>query len=268
MLPRSTTPRRRASTSGRRWPRLRPQQRLQIRRMADASLALAERRAGDLKAATDRLGVEGPTSGQLFCLRVVGLVAPPSSAGIFARIRGIVIVLAAIVAILGLGFGIVEGDRPAGRRDLARPRDLLRLRARHSRARRVASYYGRRRQKAALAKRREEHRRPQRHADHGRATPRRCAGATHSPRRTRRRCVRASRSASHSPWSRTTTSRRVLTCSRSQPTARVSPAARACGGDWCRAGPKIELAFRMINARSETLVSEPPTESRSSASVA
>src|SRR6202451_1152763 len=34
----------------------RPQERLQIRRMADASLALAERRADDLKKATERAG--------------------------------------------------------------------------------------------------------------------------------------------------------------------------------------------------------------------
>ena len=34
----------------------RPQERLQLRRMADASLALAERRADDLKRATERLG--------------------------------------------------------------------------------------------------------------------------------------------------------------------------------------------------------------------
>ncbi len=43
----------------------RPQERLQLRRMADASLALAERRADDLKKATERLGVESPTSRQL-----------------------------------------------------------------------------------------------------------------------------------------------------------------------------------------------------------
>src|SRR6202161_4740036 len=40
----------------------RPQERLQLRRMADASMALAERRAGDLKKATERLGVEAPTN--------------------------------------------------------------------------------------------------------------------------------------------------------------------------------------------------------------
>src|ERR1700759_2187839 len=34
----------------------RPQERMQLRRMAEASLALAERRAGDLKGATEQLG--------------------------------------------------------------------------------------------------------------------------------------------------------------------------------------------------------------------
>jgi uncharacterized membrane protein len=86
----------------------RPQERMQLRRMADASIALAERRAGDLKIATERLGVEAPTSRQLFGLRLVGLIAPPKSAGLFARIRGIVVVLLAIVAVLLLAFGIVK----------------------------------------------------------------------------------------------------------------------------------------------------------------
>ena len=87
----------------------RPQERLQLRRMADASLALAERRPDDLRKATERLGVEGPTGRQLFGLRVMGVVAPPSSAGTVARVRGILIVLLAIVAVLALGFGIVSG---------------------------------------------------------------------------------------------------------------------------------------------------------------
>jgi hypothetical protein len=86
----------------------RPQERLQLRRMADASLALAERRAGDLKAATAKLGVEAPTSRQLLGLRIFGLVVPPSSAGIVPRIRGIVIAVGAVVGVLALGFGIVE----------------------------------------------------------------------------------------------------------------------------------------------------------------
>jgi hypothetical protein len=86
----------------------RPQERLQLRRMADASLALAERRADDLKRATERLGVEAPSNRQLRGLKFMGLVAPPKSAGTLARIRGIVIIIVLIVAILLVGFGIVS----------------------------------------------------------------------------------------------------------------------------------------------------------------
>jgi hypothetical protein len=93
----------------------RPQERLQLRRMADASLALAERRADDLKKATERLGVEGPTSKQLRGLRLMGLVAPPKSAGALARIRGIVLLVAVIAVVLAVGFGIVKLiEIPAG----------------------------------------------------------------------------------------------------------------------------------------------------------
>ena len=42
----------------------RPQERMQLRRMADASLALAERRAGDLKDAVERLGQTPPPGGR------------------------------------------------------------------------------------------------------------------------------------------------------------------------------------------------------------
>jgi hypothetical protein len=86
----------------------RPQERMQLRRMADASLALAERRAGDLKKATERLGVEAPSSRQLRGLRFLGLIMPPKSAGSLARIRGVVLIIALIVAVLALGFGIVK----------------------------------------------------------------------------------------------------------------------------------------------------------------
>jgi hypothetical protein len=86
----------------------RPQERLQLRRMADASLALAERRADDLKRATERLGVEAPSNRQLRGLKFMGLVAPPKSAGTLARVRGVLIIVALIVAILLLGFGIVS----------------------------------------------------------------------------------------------------------------------------------------------------------------
>jgi uncharacterized membrane protein len=86
----------------------RPQERLQLRRMADASLALAERRADDLKRATERLGVEAPSNKQLRGLKFMGLVAPPKSAGMLARVRGVLIIIALIVGILLLGFGIVS----------------------------------------------------------------------------------------------------------------------------------------------------------------
>jgi len=86
----------------------RPQERLQLRRMAEASLALAERRAGDLKIAAERLGQTPPTNRQLLLLRFMGLVAPPESAGGLARARGIGIVLLLIVALLFLGWAIIQ----------------------------------------------------------------------------------------------------------------------------------------------------------------
>jgi uncharacterized membrane protein len=85
------------------------QERAGIRRMADASLALAERRADDLKRATERLGVEAPTTRQLRSLKFLGLIAPPASAGILARIRGILIAVVLVVAVLAAAFGIVYG---------------------------------------------------------------------------------------------------------------------------------------------------------------
>ncbi|MBA2629616.1 MAG: hypothetical protein H0U84_01155 [Thermoleophilaceae bacterium] len=41
-------------------------------------------------------------------LRLMGLVAPPASAGIVARVRGILILLALVMVLLALGFGIVK----------------------------------------------------------------------------------------------------------------------------------------------------------------
>jgi tetratricopeptide (TPR) repeat protein len=86
----------------------RPQERMQLRRMADASLALAERRAGDLKDAVERLGQAPPSGRQMLALRAMGLLVPPGSAGILARLRGIVLILLLIVVLIGLGLGIVE----------------------------------------------------------------------------------------------------------------------------------------------------------------
>ena len=85
-----------------------PQERPALRQMMKASLALAERRPDDLKAAMEKLGQEAPSSRQLLLLRLMGMVAPPASAGIVARIRGIVLLVVAVIVLLALGFGIVK----------------------------------------------------------------------------------------------------------------------------------------------------------------
>src|SRR6202165_5409495 len=84
----------------------RPQERMQLRRMADASLALAERRAGDLKESLQKLGQEAPSNRQLLALRFMGLVAPPQSAGVLARARGILVAVGIVVLLMTLGLGI------------------------------------------------------------------------------------------------------------------------------------------------------------------
>jgi hypothetical protein len=86
----------------------RPQERLQLRRMAEASLALAERRPGDLKAATEKLGGTPPTNRQLLMLRIMGIVAPPQSAGLLRRIGGIVLVILFLVLVMVVAYGIVK----------------------------------------------------------------------------------------------------------------------------------------------------------------
>ncbi len=86
----------------------RPQERMQLRRMADASLALAERRPDDVKAAFERLGQTPPSNRQLMLLRFMGLVAPPASAGTVARVRGIAIIIGLLVALIVLGTLIVK----------------------------------------------------------------------------------------------------------------------------------------------------------------
>jgi hypothetical protein len=86
----------------------RPQERMQLRRMADASLALAERRPGDLKEAVERLGQAPPSGRQMLALRAMGLLLPPGSAGILLRLRGILLIILLILLLLALGLGIVE----------------------------------------------------------------------------------------------------------------------------------------------------------------
>jgi len=86
----------------------RPQERMQLRRMADASIALAERRPDDLKQAVERLGQAPPSNRQLLLLRIMGLVAPPPGTSIWIRARGILLLLAAVALLLLVGFGLVK----------------------------------------------------------------------------------------------------------------------------------------------------------------
>ena len=69
----------------------RPQERMQLKRMADASLALAERRAGDLKEAVEKLGHEAPSGRQLGIGQAAGGIALGS-----AVFLGLLLVAAAL----------------------------------------------------------------------------------------------------------------------------------------------------------------------------
>jgi hypothetical protein len=86
----------------------RPQERMQLRRMADASLALAERRPEDLKTAVEKLGQAPPSGRQLLLLRLMGLIAPAPGASMLARIRGFLLILAIVLVLLAVGFGLAK----------------------------------------------------------------------------------------------------------------------------------------------------------------
>jgi hypothetical protein len=86
----------------------RPQERMQLRRMADASLALAERRPDDLKEAVQRLGQAAPSGRQLFLLRVMGVLAPPANAPRIMKVRALALVLLLIITLILVGFGLVQ----------------------------------------------------------------------------------------------------------------------------------------------------------------
>jgi hypothetical protein len=85
-----------------------PQERPALRQMMKASLALAERRPDELRDAMEKLGQEAPSGRQMFMLRMMGLLIPPSSAGIVARVRGIVLIVLIVIALLAIGTGIVQ----------------------------------------------------------------------------------------------------------------------------------------------------------------
>jgi hypothetical protein len=86
----------------------RPQERMQLRRMADASIALAERRPDDLKQAVERLGQTPPSNRQLMLLRIMGLLAPPPGASFLLKARGVLLIVLLVLVLLAIGFGIVK----------------------------------------------------------------------------------------------------------------------------------------------------------------
>jgi hypothetical protein len=86
-----------------------PQERPPLRQMMKASLALAERRPDDLRDAMEKLGQQAPSGRQLFMLRLMGLLIPPASAGMVARVRGILLILLIVILLLAIGTGIVQG---------------------------------------------------------------------------------------------------------------------------------------------------------------
>ena len=130
----------------------RPQERMQLRRMAEASLALAERRPSDLKEAVEKLGHEAPSGRQLFLLRMMGLIAPPPGSSILLRARGILIVIGLVIGVLALGLGIVELIAlPFGGIDVGQGLVLGALLA--AAALGVVAFLGRRRQNKAKAER-------------------------------------------------------------------------------------------------------------------
>jgi len=83
-----------------------PQERPALRQMMNASLALAERRPDDLKAAVEKLGQEAPSGRQLMLLRLMGLISPAPGAGGLARARGFAVLALIAVILLAIGYGI------------------------------------------------------------------------------------------------------------------------------------------------------------------
>ncbi len=85
-----------------------PQERPALRQMMKASLALAERRPDELKAAVEKLGQTPPSSRQLFALRAMGLIAPTAGAPWYLKARGALLILLFVVVLLAIGFGVAK----------------------------------------------------------------------------------------------------------------------------------------------------------------
>src|ERR687895_2799252 len=85
-----------------------PQERPALRQLMKASLAQAERRPDELKEALEKMGQTPPSGRQLFLLRMMGLIAPPPGAGMAARVRGILLLIALVIVLLAVGFGLAK----------------------------------------------------------------------------------------------------------------------------------------------------------------
>jgi hypothetical protein len=85
-----------------------PRERPALRQLMKASLAQAERNPTELKEAMEKLGQEPPSSRQLLMLRLMGLIAPPESAGRLQRIRGFALLLVIVFVLLAIGFGLAN----------------------------------------------------------------------------------------------------------------------------------------------------------------
>jgi len=79
-----------------------------LRQMMKASMALAERRPDDLKAAVEKLGQTPPSNRQLLLLRIMGLVAPAPGASVWLRARGVLLLVVAVVLLVAIGFGLAK----------------------------------------------------------------------------------------------------------------------------------------------------------------
>ena len=87
----------------------RPQERMQLRRMAEASLALAERRPDDLKAAVEKMGQTGAVQPPALRAAAHGPHLPRrQGASRLMKVRGGLILFAIVVALLTIGFGIAN----------------------------------------------------------------------------------------------------------------------------------------------------------------
>jgi hypothetical protein len=85
-----------------------PRERPALRQMMKASLALAERRADELREAMESMGQTPPSSRQLLVLRLVSLISPPPGSSALVRVRGFLLLAAIVIVLMAIGFGLAK----------------------------------------------------------------------------------------------------------------------------------------------------------------